>query len=66
MQSLDIGEDKCDSQDEGQANLTPTSDIQTDILSRRIRSETGLPRKIVMRLEDPRRFGLLAPAAMLP
>lgn len=35
-------------------------DIQRAILSRRLRSGTGLPRNVSIRPDDPRRLGLLA------
>ena len=61
MQSLGIGEDKCDGSHSrwGAGKMySYISDIQTAILSRR--GVGLLPPKIVMRLDDPRRLGLLA------
>ncbi|KAL0961589.1 hypothetical protein UPYG_G00354770 [Umbra pygmaea] len=41
-------------------------DIQRAILSRRLRSGTGLPRKFSLRSDDPRQLGLLAPVQPPP
>lgn len=41
-------------------------EIQKAILARRLRSGTGLPRKIQMRPNDPRRLGLVSSAEPPP